>query len=49
MKVPFPKIEDALQRLSLLNIDYKPLITHKDFKYFDMPRYKYFLGEYKVY
>ncbi len=47
MKVPFPKIEDALQRLSLLNIDYKPLITHKDFKYFDMPRYKYFLESIK--
>ena len=47
MKVPNSDIKDALQRLSLLNIDYKPLITHKDFKYFDMPRYKYFLESIK--
>ena len=26
-----------------MNIDYKPLITHKNFTYFDMPRYKHFL------
>jgi len=43
MVVPIPKIKEALQRLSVLNIDYKPLITHKNFTYFDMPRYKHFL------
>ena len=43
MKVPNSDIKDALQRLSLLNIDYKPLITHKNFTYFDMPRYKYLM------
>ena len=44
---PLPKIKDALQRLSLMNIDYKPLITHKNFTYFDMPRYKHFLQNIK--
>ena len=44
---PLPKIKEALERLSLLNIDYKPLITHKNFTYFDMPRYKYFLESIK--
>ena len=44
---PLPKIKEALQRLSLMNIDYKPLITHKNFTYFDMPRYKYFLESIK--
>jgi len=43
MIVPLDKIKAALQRLSLMNIDYKPLITHKNFTYFDMPRYKHFL------
>ena len=43
MIVPLPKIKEALQRLSIQNIDYKPLITHKNFTYFDMPRYKHFL------
>ena len=43
MIVSLPKIKEALQRLSILNIDYKPLITHKNFTYFDMPRYKHFL------
>mgnify|MGYP003148308431 CR=1 FL=1 len=45
--VPLPKIKEALERLSLLSIDYKPLITHKNFTYFDMPRYKYFLESIK--
>jgi|TARA_B110000858_G_scaffold58043_1_gene67580 hypothetical protein len=45
--VPMPKIKEALQRLSLMNIDYKPLITHKKFTYFDMPRYKHFLENIK--
>ena len=40
---PLPKIKESLERLSLMNIDFKPLITHKDFKYFEMPRYKHFL------
>ena len=40
---PLPQIKAALQRLSIQNIDYKPLITHKNFTYFDMPRYKHFL------
>ena len=44
---PLPKIKESLQRLSLLNIDFKPLITHKNFTYFDMPRYKYFLENIK--
>jgi len=44
---PLPKIKEALQRLSLLSIDFKPLITHKNFTYFDMPRYKYFLESIK--
>ena len=44
---PLPKIKEALQRLSLLSIDYKPLITHKNFTYFDMPRYKQFLENIK--
>ena len=44
---PLPKIKESLQRLSLLNIDFKPLITHKNFTYFDMPRYKYFLESIK--
>ena len=41
--VPLDQIKAALQRLSLMNIDYKPLITHKNFTYFDLPRYKEFL------
>ena len=45
--VPMPRIKDALQRLSLMNIDYKPLITHKNFTYFEMPRYKHFLQNIK--
>ena len=44
---PLPKIKESLQRLSNLSIDYKPLITHKNFTYFDMPRYKYFLENIK--
>ena len=44
---PLPKIKEALQRLSLMNIDYKPLITHKSFTYFDLPRYRYFLESIK--
>ena len=44
---PLPKIKESLQRLSLLNIDFKPLITHKNFTYFEMPRYKYFLENIK--
>jgi hypothetical protein len=47
MIVPLPKIKEAMQRLALLNIDYKPLITHKNFTYFDMPRYKVFLESIK--
>jgi len=43
MIVPLHKIKEAMQRLALLNIDYKPLITHNNFTYFDMPRYKAFL------
>jgi hypothetical protein len=42
-----PEIKDALDRLSLMNIDFKPLITHKNFTYFDMPRYKHFLESIK--
>ena len=42
-KVPLPKIRESLDRLSRITIDFKPLITHKDFKYFQMPRYKHFL------
>jgi len=45
--IPLPKIKEALERLSLMNIDYKPLITHKNFTYFNMPRYKYFLESIK--
>ena len=45
--IPLTKIKEALQRLSLMSIDYKPLITHKNFTYFDMPRYKYFLESIK--
>ena len=30
-----------------MNIDYKPLITHKNFTYFEMPRYKEFLASIK--
>ena len=44
---PLPKIKEALDRLSKLNIDFKPLITHKNFTYFVMPRYKYFLESIK--
>ncbi len=44
---PLPKIKEALQRLSLMSIDYKPLITHKNFTYFEMPRYKHFLESIK--
>jgi hypothetical protein len=40
---PLPEIKKALDRLSKKSIDYKPLITHKNFTYFDMPRYKAFL------
>ena len=42
-KVPLPKIKESLDRLSRISIDYKPLIKHQDFKYFEMPRYKAFL------
>ena len=42
-KVPLPKIKESLDRLSRISIDFKPLITHTDFKYFQMPRYKHFL------
>ena len=45
--VSLDQIKAALQRLSVLNIDYKPLITHKNFTYFNMPRYKYFLESIK--
>ena len=45
--VPLDQIKAALQRLSLMNIDYKPLITHKNFTYFDLPRYKEFLASIK--
>ena len=44
---PLPKIKESLQRLSLMNIDYKPLLTHKNYTYFDMPRYKHFLQSIK--
>mgnify|MGYP003139219780 CR=1 FL=1 len=44
---PLPKIKEALDRLSMMSIDFKPLITHKNFTYFDMPRYKYFLESIK--
>ena len=44
---PLPKIKEALERLSNLSIDYKPLITHKNFTYFDLPRYKHFLESIK--
>ena len=44
---PLPKIKESLQRLSLMHIDYKPLISHKNFTYFNMPRYKYFLESIK--
>ena len=42
-KVPLPKIKESLDRLSRITIDFKPLISHTDFKYFQMPRYKHFL------
>ena len=45
--VPLPKIKAALQRLSLMNIDYVPLVTHKNFTYFDLPRYRKFLENIK--
>ena len=45
--VPLDQIKAALQRLSLMNIDYKPLITHKNFTYFNMTRYKEFLASIK--
>ena len=44
---PLPKIKEALDRLSMMSIDFKPLITHKSFTYFDMPRYKHFLESIK--
>ena len=37
------QVKASLDRLSRITIDFKPLITHTDFKYFQMPRYKYFL------
>ena len=43
LHVPMDKIKDSLDRLSRINIDFKPLITHKNFTYYEMPRYKYFL------
>ena len=46
-KVPLPKIKESLDRLSRITIDFKPLITHKSFTYFDMPRYKHFLESIK--
>ena len=42
-KVPLAKIKESLDRLSRITIDFKPLISHEDFKYFQMPRYKHFL------
>ena len=42
-KVPMEKIKDSLDRLSRIHIDYKPLITHNNFTYFELPRYKEFL------
>ena len=43
LNVKLDKVKESLDRLSRININFKPLITHKDFKYFEMPRYKYFL------
>ena len=42
-KIPMDKIKESLDRLSRVHIDYKPLITHNNFTYFELPRYKYFL------
>ena len=42
-KVPLAKIKESLDQLSRITIDFKPLISHTDFKYFQMPRYKHFL------
>ena len=42
-KVPMNKIQDSLDRLSRTSINFKPLITHNDFRYFEMPRYREFL------
>jgi hypothetical protein len=41
--VRLDRIKESLDRLSRINIDFKPLITHKNFTYFDLPRYKHFL------
>jgi|TARA_R110000772_G_scaffold29789_1_gene74249 hypothetical protein len=41
--VPLDTIKQSLNRLTYKSINYKPLITHKNFTYFDMPRYKQFL------
>ena len=40
-------IKASLDRLSRITVNYKPLITHKNFTYFEMPRYKYFLESIK--
>ena len=42
-KTPLPKIKESLDRLSRITIDFKPLIKHQDFKYFELSRYKAFL------
>ena len=36
-------IKTSLDRLSRITVNYKPLITHKNFTYFEMPRYRHFL------
>jgi hypothetical protein len=41
--VKLDRIKASLDRLSRITVNYKPLITHKNFTYFEMPRYKYFL------
>ena len=41
--VRLDRIKESLDRLSRISIDFKPLITHKNFTYFEMPRYKHFL------
>jgi|TARA_R100001530_G_scaffold118140_1_gene85289 hypothetical protein len=41
--VKLDHIKESLDRLSRINIDFKPLITHNNFTYFEMPRYKHFL------
>mgnify|MGYP003677332876 CR=1 FL=1 len=42
-KIRLDQVKNSLDVLSRTSIDFKPLITHKDFTYFEMPRYKYFL------